>query len=265
MEVKKKETVEQLQQKISALQQQLEHASKLSEMGRLLAVVAHEISQPLLGIKAFTQILLRHYEKDEFAAPKLKIIEEQARFMESLLETLREFSRPSEKNSQCSDPAAVSRSVVQLFSDRTRKLHIEVELQAPAQPLLVRLGRGQMQQVVMNLLANAIDAIEPRGSGRIKIVIEPRPGSLHLIVADSGSGVPEEIKDKLFDYFFTTKPPGRGTGLGLAICRQLSEHAGGSIRLMDRSETARVAGKEFITGFEIVLPLFKENTETSSC
>jgi len=263
--VKKKETVEQLQQKISDLQHQLEHAAKLSEMGRLLAVVAHEISQPLLGIKAFTQILLRHFENDQFAAPKLKIIEEQARFMESLLETLREFSRPSERNNQCSDPAAISRSVVQLFSDRIRKLHIEVEIQAPAEPLQARFGRGQMQQLVMNLLANAIDAIEPLGSGRIKIIVEPRLENLRLIVADSGSGIPEEIKDKLFDYFFTTKPPGRGTGLGLAICRQLIEHAGGSIRIMDRSETAQVAGKEFITGFEIVLPLFQENAETSSC
>ena len=96
------------------------------------------------------------------------------------------------------------------------------------------LGRaGHVQQVVMNLVQNAVDALEGREGGVIRLSVAPEGGRAVLVVADNGPGVPEAARASIFDPFFTTKPVGRGTGLGLSISHKIAEEHGGSLALVD--------------------------------
>lgn len=243
-----------LRQELERLRQELHRTAKLAELGRLVAVVAHELSQPLLGIKAFAQLLRRRYDEDEFAGPKVRLIEEQARFMEGLVETLREFSRASESSTEGCDPLEPVQAVVRLFADRTRKLKAALVVEAGENLPRVALTKGKLQQVVMNLVGNALDALESKGPGQVKISLKKHPAGLEMVVADTGPGVPLAVRERIFEYFFTTKPADKGTGLGLAICRTLLQEAKGSIRLLEQHELPTVAGAGFNTGFYLLVP-----------
>lgn len=246
--------IEALEQELKRLRQELRHTAKLAELGRLVAVVAHELSQPLLGIKAFAQLLRRRYEEDEFAGPKVRMIEEQSRFMEGLVETLREFSRSGEAGADSCHPLESVQTVLRLFADRARKLKVGLVVEAEEGLPRISLSRGKLQQVVMNLVGNALDALESSNNGRVKIGLHQRAGGLELIVADNGPGIPTPVREHLFEYFYTTKPADKGTGLGLAICRTLLQEAGGNIRLLEEEEVTGAAGEGFTTGFSAFVP-----------
>ncbi len=246
--------IKALEQELERLRQELRHTAKLAELGRLVAVVAHELSQPLLGVKAFAQLLRRRYEEDEFAGPKVRLIEEQARFMEGLVETLREFSRSGEASTEGCEPLEPVQTVLRLFADRARKLKAGLVVEPEESLPRISLSKGKLQQVVMNLVGNALDALESSSKGQVKIRLRKRPEGLEMIVADNGPGIPPPVRRHLFEYFYTTKPADKGTGLGLAICRTLLEEAGGSIRLLEDEEVTGAAGNSFTTGFSVFVP-----------
>ncbi|HOX42633.1 MAG TPA: ATP-binding protein [Myxococcota bacterium] len=237
----------------------LHQLAKLAELGQQVAVVVHELSQPLLGIKAFAQILQRKYQDDAFLGPKLEIIVRQAELMDEMLSGLRQYGRTAVGARPRAEPGAVVRSCVELLGERARKLRVQVLVdgdqggpEAPARE--VRCSPGKLQQIVVNLLTNALDELEPRHGGRILLRLSREEAGLRLLVADSGAGVPEEHRARLFEAFYTSKAPGRGTGLGLSICRDILQRCGGDIRLLSREEAAAVFGQELGASFEVRLP-----------
>jgi signal transduction histidine kinase len=106
---------------------------------------------------------------------------------------------------------------------------VELELAVPDGLPAVALGPEQLMQLVLNLLLNAVDALD--GGGRVRVTAEPSATGVRLVVEDNGPGVVEAVRDRLFEPFVTTKEVGKGTGLGLAVCRGLVEAVGGSISL----------------------------------
>ncbi len=115
---------------------------------------------------------------------------------------------------------------------RGMKQPVSLDL-AGLQPAQVHGRPGHVQQVVINLVQNSVDALEGRAGGQIRLAVTLRPGRAVLTVTDNGPGIPAEARASVFDPFFTTKPVGRGTGLGLSISHKIAEEHGGSLTLCD--------------------------------
>lgn len=243
--------LERLQEELRQVREQMFHMAKLAEMGKLVAVVVHELSQPLLGIKAFAQIIRRKFPADSFIEPKARMIEQQAGHMEAILDTLRQYSTIENQEQTRVDPAVPVRAAAEIFSERARKLKVRLQIEGASRLPPVRVTRGHLQQVMSNLLSNAIDAMEGKG-GRVVVRLESLGDRVRVRVGDSGAGIPAEVRERIFESFFTTKKD-KGTGLGLSICRDILRQHGGEIRLLPDEEAAQL-GPELRTVFEVLLP-----------
>jgi signal transduction histidine kinase len=245
--------IEQLEQELKRARELVFQTAKLAEMGKLVAVVVHELSQPLLGIKAFAQILRRRYRDDEFIEPKVKMIEEQAIHMETILDSLRRYSKLPESGQAEVDPLEPVRSAMELFQERAKKLRIQMQVKIPESLPMVCGNHGHVQQVVVNLLSNSLDELEATKGGLILVRLEEVEGAVRLRVADTGKGVEEHARERIFEHFYTDKSGEKGTGLGLAICKDILEHIHGEIRLMEPGEVESVFGAGFGAAFEVLL------------
>jgi two-component system NtrC family sensor kinase len=204
------------------------HAEKMSAVGQLAGGVAHEINNPLGGILAFSQLMSRE-ERSPDDMENLKLIQDAANRAKRIVESLLRFSRrPREEEKGPVELAQVCDDALFLLSAQLKDGRVEVVREYEQ---AVALGNSnQLQQIVVNLLVNAIQAIDDRGTVRIALG-GAGPGRVQLSVTDSGPGIRPEIAKRIFEPFFTTKPEGKGTGLGLSICYQIAEDHGGSIRV----------------------------------
>lgn len=253
------EKISRLQEELRLAQQELLHLSRLAELGKLVTVVAHEASQPLMGIKAFAQILRRRCDEDEFIGPKVRLIEQQARNLEDILNNIKQFARRDAGPEQACRPGPVLKAVRQLLGELARKKKAKLLVEADRDLPAVALSAGQLQQVLLNLAGNALDALA-EGDGRVLVQAERQEQQLRLLVLDNGSGVPAEVAERLFEPFFTTKQE-MGTGLGLSICQRLVEAAGGRIRWLPAAELAQ-PHDDFSTAFEVLLPIATDTRES---
>ncbi len=208
--------------------QRLSHAEKMAAVGQLAGGVAHEINNPLGGILAFAQLMARE-ERSADDAENLRLIQDAAMRAKKIVESLLRFSRrPQGEERSAVDLAAAADDALFLVGSQLKGTRIEVV--RAYEPAVALSNANQVQQIAVNLLVNAIQAL--RGKGRITVLVGPAgPGRVQLAVADDGPGVPPEIAKRIFEPFFTTKPEGQGTGLGLSICYQIAEEHGGTIRL----------------------------------
>ncbi len=229
------------------LKDQVYHLDKLSSLGTLTSGVAHEINNPLTGIIGYTEMLLMKNE-DDTTKKYLRNVYDSALRCKRIVENMLTFSRQT--------PAQKSVESINDIIDKTIELHeywlkstnIEIIRNYGKVPY-VSVDRQQMQQVVLNLLINAEQAIsETDRRGRIEFKTSfNRELKFTLIeVADNGKGIPPDILPKIFDPFFTTKPVNKGTGLGLSIAHGIIAEQGGTI------EARSVSGKG--TSFIIRIP-----------
>jgi two-component system NtrC family sensor kinase len=249
------ERIAALEAELARVREQMFQMGRLVEMGKLIAVVAHELSQPLLGIKAFAQILQRRCDEDEYIGPKVRLILQQAKVLEGIIETLREFTR-----AHADDPAGVSlgpvvAAAVELFSERVRKGRVDVQIEIPPDAPPARGNRVQLQQVFVNLISNALDVLQARQDGRILVKLERAGEFLVAWVADNGPGVPVDLRARIFDAFTTTKGSENGTGLGLSICRDILRLRGGEILLLEPDRVAGALGPDWGAVFEVRIPV----------
>ncbi len=247
------EKVKELEEELQEAKDLSFHLAKLAEMGKMVAVVAHELSQPLLGIKAFAQILRRRYSNDSFIGPKIRMIEEQAVHMEGILDGLRRYSKAPRRGGGAVNPQEPLHTAVELFRDRAKKHRIKMDLEFGGHLPAVRGNHGHVQQVIVNLLSNALDELEDGQGGIILVKAEAVGETVRVRVADTGRGVPEEMRDRIFEAFYTSKGAEKGTGLGLSICRDILTLHQGSVRLMTPDEVEQTFGAGFQTAFEVSL------------
>ena len=210
------------------MRQQVWQSEKLATVGKLTAGLAHEMNNPLGVILCYTG-LLRQAVTDPEQATDLEVIERHTRQAQRVLRDLLDFARPKGAGSGTADGAAVARSVTEVFAVQAAARGVEVALDCPDGPLPVRLGQDELEQVLSNLLLNALDAA-PGGSGRIRVrVTAACNGRVAIEVADNGPGVAAGEEARIFDPFYSTKEPGQGTGLGLAIVYGLVTEVGGRV------------------------------------
>ncbi|WP_298496705.1 ATP-binding protein [uncultured Maritimibacter sp.] len=210
-------------------QADLVQAGKLSALGEMSAGISHELNQPLMAIRSFAENGQAFFDrgKPDVARQNLGKISELARRMGRIIQNLRAFARQESGPITDVDLVAVVEAALEVTSDKLRRHRVTLGWTAPATPVMVRGGEVRLQQVVVNLLSNAVDAMGDTG----RVSIELAPGNpVRLSVRDTGPGIADP--DRVFDPFYSTKSPGsaEGMGLGLSISYGLVQSFGGSIR-----------------------------------
>jgi two-component system NtrC family sensor kinase len=235
-------------------QERLSQAVRLADIGQLAAGVAHEINTPLASIALRAESLLKKAEDPRLRAieafqnfPRyLKTIEEETYRCKKIIGALLEFSSSRKRDARPVDLSALAERAADLVGHQMKLKQVQLDLHLdPGLPALPA-DDGQLRQVLIALLMNALDATPSGGH----VVVSTRlasPGRVALEVADDGAGIPADLLDKIFTPFFTTKPVGKGTGLGLAICHGIVSAHGGDIHV--ESEPGHGAR------FTVVLPV----------
>lgn len=206
--------------------QEMLRAQQLAAVGQLAAGVAHEVRNPLTAIKMLVEVALRPEKPKPFTTENLRIIDREVRRLEKTVQGFLDFARPPVLQTTQVDLCELVHQAAELVAVRARQHRVELAVSLPERPLIRLLDRGQMSTVLVNLFLNALDAM-PNG-GTLGVELETGPsGEVSLTIADSGSGIPNEVFRKLFTPFVSSKPT--GSGLGLSICKRVVEDHGGRI------------------------------------
>ena len=219
------------------VRQQQFHKEKMAAVGSLAAVVAHEINNPLSAIMGAAQSMLDQSNayggQDRRGVHYPDMILEQAKRVMNITRSISEFSVPQSAEPELLDLNNLIRSTVRFISFDRRFSVIDMVLNLDSNLPAVYAVGDHLTQVIMNLLVNAADATEGRVDPRPRIVVATNctPDKVTMTVIDNGMGMNKSTLDKVFEEFFTTKPPGKGTGIGLAISKSLIESEGGAISI----------------------------------
>jgi two-component system NtrC family sensor kinase len=214
-----------------ALESQLIQSEKLAAVGQLVSGVAHELNNPLTSITGLAEFLVEQKELGPGDRTHLRVIHEQAERAGRIVRNLLTFARKGPADRALVDLGDVCQRTILLINHdlRVRDIDVRREFDGALPPVLG--DRHELQQVVLNLLTNAAQAVagNPPDAPRVITVTTWADEQVHLRVADNGPGIPDAIVPRLFTPFFTTKEPGHGTGLGLSICFSIVAAHGGRI------------------------------------
>jgi C4-dicarboxylate-specific signal transduction histidine kinase len=245
--------MERREQELRDKQEQLVQAGKLATLGELTTGVAHELNNPLNNIGLYIGNIIDRVHLGELDAEQVLVdlekAMEQVRKATEIISHLRTFGRAATVTLERVDVDDVIERALSLMHEQLRLRAIEVELDLSPNELVVLGNPIQLEQVFINLLTNARDALAEAPERKIRIASRLEEGDIQIVLADSGAGIPEGIQSRIFDPFFTTKEVGAGTGLGLSITYSIVKEHGGEITLAPSARGAQ---------FEIVLPLAKE-------
>lgn len=236
------------------LQAQLIHAEKLSIVGRLISGVVHEINNPLTAVVGYAELLATQEEMPSQLREDLKYIHENAVRCRDIMGNLLRFSRKEKLKKRPIQIKDVVVNAIKLMEYRLMKTEfIEVHQDLPHDLPPVFADSRQLEQVMVNLIQNACDALtEISGPKRLSIKGKRQDDFVIVSVEDNGPGIPQNLRNKIFEPFFTTKEEGKGTGLGLAICQDILQEHGGSLSIDNSSASG--------TRFLIKLHIFKRGT-----
>ena len=234
-------------------------AEKMASLGQLAAGVAHEINNPLTGILLYAGLLLEDLGNDDPKYQDLNFILEDANQCRNIVKDLLAYSRQTSANKETLDLNDLVEQSLSLIRDQSLFINIEVVKELSDEKMLIKADRNQLNQVIINLVINAVDAMERKGTLTLRAYCDKRKrkavgknmaaGFVYLEVSDTGCGIAADNLPRIFDPFFTTKDPGKGTGLGLSTAYGIVQENGGVIWVKE-------TGKEG-TSFIIELPLYQ--------
>jgi two-component system NtrC family sensor kinase len=231
------EKVEERSQQLRQIQAKLMQAEKLASLGRLASGVAHEINSPLNGILALSHLLMRRLKDQPDLQKELEIIVKEATRVSAIVRGLLDFSRESKPQKRPCNVNQLILHTLSLVEGQAVFQNIRVVRNLGAQVPILLLDGNQIQQVFMNILLNAADAMANQGTLTITSSHAPGDSFVQVKFTDTGCGIPEENLNKIFDPFFTTKADKKGTGLGLAVSYGIIDRHRGRIEV--QSEVGR--------------------------
>jgi two-component system sensor histidine kinase HydH len=207
-------------------ERQMVRAEQMAAIGQVAAGVAHELRNPLTSIKGLVQVNLREADARGLPAEDLRVIEHEVRRMERTLQTFLDFARPPRPDRRRLDLAVVIDRVYAVVGGRARKQAVALRLLRPDEPVWVDGDQDQLQQLLLNLVLNALDAMPDGGTVEIDLR-RPRDGYVELLVRDTGPGIAGDILPKVFETFVSSKET--GIGLGVPVSRRIAEDHGGTL------------------------------------
>ena len=234
-------------ERIKGFEAELVRANKLSSLGELAGSIAHEIKNPLISIQGFAKRIAKIKDPDK-RENYAKIIDKEAGRLTNVLMKLLDFSRMDEpKKERVEVGEIVDDTVLFMEHHLTRFKNVAVSVEKTQKQVYVEIDKIHIQQVIINLINNAAQAMPQGGTIHIRSGIKNSHG--YIAITDEGEGIGAEILDKIFEPFFTTKPKGEGTGLGLSLSKRLIEANNGRIEVA----TQKGEGSTFM----LLLPLIR--------
>lgn len=222
----------QAENDLRAAQEGLIHAEKMAALGRMSTAIVHEISQPLAAMEAtLTAAEITLPAGESRTAPRLATAKGLIRRMQRTIKHLKSFGRKEPGERRLTDLGPVIASAIELVTPRARAVGVNPVFVAPDVPQLVMAGVVRMEQVVVNLLLNALDAVEGCTAAAITVTLDSTGETVRIRVTDTGPGIAPEDLPRVAEPFFSTKPGGAGLGLGLSICRAIVGEFGGALTL----------------------------------
>lgn len=220
------------------LEKQLVHTQKMESIGTLAAGVAHEVGNPLASISALVQILQRTID-DDFSKEKLELVKKQVNRISKIIRDLVDFSRPSNYELQPTDINENLKEAIEIVRVGKKAKKIQFVYEPDEEIPLLHVIPDQVQQVFVNILINAVDAMSDEDkneqpTGEIKAVSYKDQDNIYVEISDTGPGIPEDHLSKIFEPFFTTKKEGKGTGLGLWVSYGIIKSFHGKIKASNR-------------------------------
>ncbi|HEV3146859.1 MAG TPA: ATP-binding protein [Gemmataceae bacterium] len=230
--------VEQVVEKLQQREREVLRAERLAAVGQLAAGVGHEIRNPLTSIKLLIQTSRRDPSAGGLSEEDLDLIELEIQRLERAVQGFLDYARPPKLQRMAGDLAEMVRKTMSLVRGRAERQRVDLRFPEPSAPVILEADAEQLQQVLVNLMLNALDAM-PHG-GKLDIAVEPNEaGWVELRIRDTGSGIPAEILPRIFEPFVTGKET--GLGLGLVVSKRIVEEHGGTIRASNLEH----AGAEF--------------------
>jgi len=225
--------VEEVAQRLQQQQRDMLRAEQLAAVGQLAAGVAHEVRNPLTGIKMLVESALKSENRKPLNLEDLRVIYREVARLEQTVQGFLNFAKlPAPKCSTC-DLREVVQQAAALVGTRARQQAVTLAIHLPDVPVSTFIDRGQLDTVLVNLLINALDAM-PQG-GALEVDVElTADGGARVAIADTGTGIAPEVASRLFEPFTTTKPT--GTGLGLSISGRILQEHGGALSAGNRPE-----------------------------
>ena len=241
---------------LDELNSQLIQSDKMAALGKMAAGIAHEVNNPLavIGEKAgwmrdlLAEENFQQSENFEEYQRSIEKIEEHVERARKITHNMLGFARRMEPRLDDVDVNGIINQTLELLKNHARINNIEIRKDLQSDLPVIASDQSQLQQVLLNLLNNAIDAIGKDGVIELATVSDHQ--TIEISIRDSGSGIPEAVHRRIFDPFFTTKGPGRGTGLGLSISYGIIEKMGGTLTFTSRKNE----GTTFVVRLPIKLP-----------
>ena len=244
--------VQEKTEAIHRAQAQLIHSEKLASLGRMAAGVAHEINSPLTGIVTFGYLLQKKFPPGSQEREDIDVIIDQAHRCSNIIKGLLGFARASAAEKAATNINDVLHSSLNIVRNKADFFNIKFITDFDASLARVRADASQLQQVFLNMIMNAADAVEGKGTVTIttRNIKDNGNDLVEIEFRDTGGGIQDENVEKLFEPFFTTKPVGKGTGLGLAVSHGIIQEHGGKVFVKTKLGEG--------TSFFIRLPAYRE-------
>jgi PAS domain S-box-containing protein len=233
---------------------QINRSEKMASLGQLSAGVAHEINNPLTGILLYANLALERLDQADPIRKYLKFVINDTDRCRDIVKDLLAYSRQTSPTKETFQVNSLVEQSLTLIRDQKRFLNINLVEKMSDEMMLIRADKNQLIQVIINLVMNAIDAMERKGTLTFLTYRSKNDKKVYIEVSDTGCGIPEENLSKVFDPFFTTKGPEKGTGLGLSTSYGIVKGNGGRITIKETGPKG--------TTFLIEFPLYTPDEET---